>query len=291
MQNNNRTPRANYTQPTQRRHRSHTSIVAAALLSAVALLPLAAHADKLDDIKKAGVLRVATFDSNPPFGYVDAKSHKIVGLDVDYAKAIADKLGVKLELQPTNPANRIPFLTSKKVDLVLANFTITDERAKQIDFSIPYFSSGQQFLAKKGTLSSADQLSKLRVGADKGTTNEITLREKFPSTTIVAFDDTPFAFAALRAGTVQAITQDGPKLVGLLANVPDKQNYEIPAFTISNDYMGVGVPKGEERLTAFVNDTLRGLEKDGTAVNIYNRWFGPQTSQPLPRLFKIGDKV
>lgn len=291
MQNNNRTPRANHTQHTQRRQRGRSSVFAAALLSAVALLPLAAHADKLDDIKKAGVLRVATFDSNPPFGYVDAKSHKIVGLDVDYAKAIADKLGVKLELQPTNPANRIPFLTSKKVDLVLANFTITDERAKQIDFSIPYFSSGQQFLAKKGTLSSADQLSKLRVGADKGTTNEITLREKFPGTTIVAFDDTPFAFAALRAGTVQAITQDGPKLVGLLANVPDKQNYEIPAFTISNDYMGVGVPKGEERLTAFVNDTLRGLEKDGTAVNIYNRWFGPQTSQPLPRLFKIGDKV
>jgi polar amino acid transport system substrate-binding protein len=130
---------------------------------------------------KAGVLRVATFDSNPPFGFVDAKSHHIVGLDVDYAKALADKLGVKLQLQPTNPANRIPFLTSGKVDLVLANFTITDERAKQVDFSIPYFSSGQQFLAKKGVLKSADQLNGLRVGADKGTTNEITLRDKSPA--------------------------------------------------------------------------------------------------------------
>lgn len=264
---------------------------AAAVLSVAALLPLAAHADKLDDIKKAGVLRVASFDSNPPFGYVDAKTHKIVGLDIDYAQAIADKLGVKLELQPTNPANRIPFLTSKKVDLVLANFTITDERAQQVDFSIPYFSSGQQFLAKKGVLKSADQLNALRVGADKGTTNEIALREKYPKATIVAFDDTPFAFAALRAGTVQAITQDGPKLVGLLANVPDKQNYEIPPFTITNDYMGVGVQKGETRLLAFVNDTLRGLEKNGTAKTIYDRWFGPQTKQPLPRLFKIGDKV
>jgi polar amino acid transport system substrate-binding protein len=98
-----------------------------------------AHADRLDDIKRAGVLRVATFDSNPPFGFVDPATNHIVGLDVDYAKALADKLGVKLELQPTNPANRIPFLTSGKVDLVLANFTITDERAKQVDFSIPYF--------------------------------------------------------------------------------------------------------------------------------------------------------
>jgi len=122
-----------------------SKILAAWLMTLTGLsltVPGLAYADRLDDIRKTGVLRVATFDSNPPFGYVDATSNHIVGLDVDYAKALADKLGVKLELQPTNPANRIPFLTSKKVDLVLANFTITDERAKQVDFSIPYFSSG-----------------------------------------------------------------------------------------------------------------------------------------------------
>ena len=102
----------------------------------------AAHADRLDDIKKAGVLRVATFDSNPPFGFVDPKNNQIVGLDVDYARAVADKLGVKLEIQPTNPANRIAFLKSGKVDLVFANFTITDERKKEVDFSTPYFASG-----------------------------------------------------------------------------------------------------------------------------------------------------
>ncbi len=89
------------------------------------------------DIRKAGVLRVASFDSNPPFGFVDAKSKQIEGLDVDYAKALADKLGVRLQVLPTNPANRIPLLTANKVDLVLANFTITPERAQQVDFSIP----------------------------------------------------------------------------------------------------------------------------------------------------------
>lgn len=261
------------------------------LVALTAMISGVAHADRLDDIKKAGVLRVATFDSNPPFGFVDPATNQIVGLDVDYAKAIADKLGVKLELQSTNPANRIPFLLSKKVDLVLANFTITDERAKQVDFSIPYFSSGQQFLAKKGVLKSPDQISSLRIGVDKGTTNEIAVREQFPQATLVAYDDTPFAFAALRAGNVQAITQDGPKLVGLLANIPDRQNYEIPPFSITKDYMGVGIPKGEPRLVAFVNDTLRGLEANGTAVTIYNRWFGPQTKTPLPRIFKIGDKT
>ncbi len=140
-------------------------------------------------------------------------------------------------------------------------------------------------------LKSKDQLDGLRIGADKGTTNEIAVREQFPKATVVAYDDTPFAFAALRAGNVQAITQDGPKLVGLLANVPDKQKYEIPPFTITNDYMGVGIPKGEPRLVAFVNDTLKGLEANGTANTIYNRWFGPTTKTPLARTFKIGDKT
>lgn len=259
-------------------------------LAVAALLSIgAAHADRLDEIKKAGVLRVATFDSNPPFGFLDPTTKQIAGLDVDYAQALADRIGVKLELRPTNPANRIPLLTSGKVDLVLANFTITEERAKQLDFSIPYFASGQQFLAKKGTLTSPEQLNGLRIGADKGTTNEIVLRRDFPKATVVAFDDTPFAFTALRNGNVQAITQDGPKLVGLLAKIPDREKYEVPPFTVSNDYIGVGIPKGEAGLRTVVNDTLRDLEKSGKAAAIYDRWFGPASEQPLPRQFRIGD--
>ncbi|WP_027819372.1 ABC transporter substrate-binding protein [Paraburkholderia bannensis] len=265
------------------------AVLPALLTALLAVASSAAHADRLDDIKKAGVLRVAAFDSNPPFGSVDSTSNQIVGLDVDYARAVAKSLGVKLEVQPTNPANRIAFLKSGKVDLVFANFTITDERKKEVDFSTPYFASGTQFIAKKGALKSPDQLNGLRIGADKGTTNEQQVRAKYPNATIVAYDDTPFAFAALRTGNVQAITQDGPKLVALLARVPDKANYEIAPFTISNDYEGVGVPKGETRLLDAVNTTLTHLEADGQAAQIYDKWFGPKSAAPLPRLFKIGD--
>lgn len=261
-----------------------------ALFAGLALASTLSWADRLDDIKKAGVVRVAAFDANPPFGFVDGKSRKIVGLDVDYAHALAKKLGVKLEVVPTNPANRVPLLTSGKVDLVFANFTITEERAKVVNFSIPYFASGTQFIAKKGTLTSPDQLNSLRIGVDKGTVNEIQLREQFPKATLVAYDDTPFAFTALRNGQVQAISQDGPKLIGLLANVPDRDKYEVPPFAISQDYIGVGIPKGETALTDFVNGTLRELEADGRAQKIYDTWFGPTTKSPLKRIFKIGDK-
>lgn len=265
----------------------HAFALAVALTGAVSPV----FADRLDDIRKAGVLRVAVFDSNPPFGFLDAASRRLHGLDVDYAEAIARKAGVKLELVPTNPANRIPLLVSGKADIVAANFTVTDERRKQVDFSVPYFASGQQFIVRKGTVKSPAALAGIRVGVDKGTTQEVYLREKYPQTTLIAYDDTPLAFAALRNGNVQAISQDGSKLAALLANAPDKQKYEIAPFTLTREYQAVGLPKGETRLLNLVNQTLVELEKNGSASRIYDRWFGPSTKAPLPRDYKIGDKL
>ncbi|BFO12757.1 hypothetical protein GGER_52670 [Serratia rubidaea] len=206
-----------------------------------------AQADKLDDIKQAGVVRIAVFDSNPPFGYIDPQSKKLVGYDVDIADAIGKALGVKVELRATNPANRIPLLASKKVDLIAANFTITDERAKAVNFSVPYFATGQKFIARKGVLKTPDDIKTLRIGADKGTVQEITLREHYPTAKVISYDDTPLAFVALRNGNVQAITQDDAKLVGLLGNLTpaQKADFEISPFSITKEYQGIGIPKGK----------------------------------------------
>ncbi|SUC44253.1 Sulfate starvation-induced protein 7 [Providencia stuartii] len=213
------------------------------------------------------------------------KRKKLAGYDVDIAQAIADDLGVKLELRPTNPANRIPLLTSGKVDLIGANFTITDERAKQVDFSIPDFATGQKFIARKGVLKTPDDIAPLRIGADKGTVQEVTLRERYPNTKVISYDDTPQAFAALRNGNVQAITQDDAKLVGLLGNLPEKvkADFEISPFSITREYQAVAAAKGETRLIENVNNTLLKLEKEGKAEQIYNRWFGPDTKAAQPR--------
>ncbi|HFR4113514.1 TPA: ABC transporter substrate-binding protein [Yersinia enterocolitica] len=261
------------------------SVLALTLLASLATLSGAAHADKLDDIKKEGVVRIAVFDSNPPFGYIDPQTKKLVGYDVDVANAIAKDLGVKVELRATNPANRIPLLTSKKVDLIAANFTITDDRAKEVNFSLPYFATGQKFIAHKGVLKTPEDIGKLRIGADKGTVQEITLRDRYPTAKVISYDDTPVAFTALRNGNVQAITQDDAKLVGLLGNLPaaQKADFEISPFSITKEYQGIGIPKGEDRLTTEVNETLVKLEKDGEAAKIYARWFGPETKAAQPR--------
>ena len=267
------------------------SLTVVALISSI-FVASSAYADRLDDIEKRGQIKIAVFDSNPPFGYIDEKTNQIVGLDVDYANEIGKALNVKVELVPTNPANRIPLLTSQKADLIVANFTVTEERAKAVDFSVPYFATGQKFVAKKGVLKTADDLNNLRIGADKGTVMEITLREKYPTAKVISYDDTPFAFAALRNGLVNAITQDDAKLIGLLANVPEDQRaeFEISPFSITQEYQAVGIPKGETRLKDKVNQILLNLEKDGEAVTIYNRWFGPDTKSAMPRGdFKIGN--
>ncbi len=260
------------------------------LLAMGGISSFTAHADQLADIKQAGVIRVATFDSNPPFGSVDAKTHNIVGYDVDFAKALASALGVKLELVPTNPANRIPLLQSGKADIIVADITITPERAKVIDFSVPYFVTGQQFLVPAKSPDKLSEYAKARIGAVKGTTGEQELHNRFPDSRVLSYDDIPLALSALRNGNVQAITQDSTILAGLLDGAPDKAKYKVLPELLSKEEIGVGVKKGETALLAFVNNELLQLEKNGQATSIYNNWFGPQTKSPQPRLFKIEAK-
>ena len=203
------------------------TILALGVILATSFMSVQAQADQLADIKAAGVVKVATFDANPPFGSVDAKTHQIVGYDVDFAQALAKSLGVKLELVATNPANRIPLLQSGKADLIVADITITPERAQVIDFSVPYFVTGQQFLVPVSSPDKLEEYSRTRIGAVKGTTGEQALHQRFPQSRVLAYDDIPLALTALRNSNVQAITQDSTIQAGLLGGAPDKAQFKI----------------------------------------------------------------
>jgi polar amino acid transport system substrate-binding protein len=260
----------------------------ASLLASLSLIAAApARADDLADIKAAGVLRVATFDSDPPFGAVDPISLDIVGYDVDFAKAIAAALGVKAAFVATNPANRIPLLQSARVDIIVADITITPERAQVIDFSIPYFLTGQQLLVPAASPDKLDAYANARIGAVKGTTGEQELTHRFPHVRVLAYDDIPLALASLRNGNVQAITQDSTILVGLLGLAPDKAKYKLLPELLSREEIGIGVRQGQPALLNIVNKTLLDMEKDGKARQIYDAWFGSGSRTPQPRQFKI----
>lgn len=255
-----------------------------------ALLPGAARADDIAAIRKAGVINIAVFDSNPPFASVDPKTGKLAGYDIDFADAIAERLGVKPRLIATNPANRIPLLQSGKADLIVADITITPERAKVIDFSTPYFVTGQKFLVPAASPDTLDAYSAARIGAVKGTTGEQAIKARYPKAKVLSYDDIPSAFSALRQGNVQAITQDSTILAGLLAGAPDGTKYKILAEPLSREDIGVGVARNAPALLAAVNDILVGLEKDGTAQKIYDRWFGKESKTPEPRGFTIANR-
>ncbi|AFA41407.1 cystine-binding protein [Wigglesworthia glossinidia endosymbiont of Glossina morsitans morsitans (Yale colony)] len=240
----------------------------------ILLIPLKiVFADKLNDIKKSGILKVAIFDSNPPFGKIDFKSHQIIGYDADIAQELAKMLKVQLQLISTNPSNRIPLLQSGKVDLIIADITITPERKKVINFSIPYFSTKQKILTHISSSDNLQDYAKERIGVVKGTTGQQTLSHRFPEAKIIAYNDIPMAFSALRNKNVKAITQDSTILEGLIFGAPDRNQYKILSNSISEETIGIGVKKGEERLLNEINKNLMKLENSGIKNNIYNKWF------------------
>ena len=263
----------------------------ALFLSAVFVTGLAAAAfagDTLEEVKKKGVLVAGVKDSLPPFGYVDEKTRTLVGYDIDFVRAIAKKLGVKVDLKPVTSATRMPQLKEGNIDLIAATMTKNPERAKEIDFSDTYFLTGQKFLVKKGTVKTLKDLEGKRIGTAKGSTSEQNVRKTLPTAEVLSFDDYPQAFLALVQGKVVAVTTDESILAGLLAKAPNKNAFEIPSkVQISDEPYGIGMRKGDTNFVNFVNKTILEMEKSGEAKKIYNKWFGPKSDTPIARNFKI----
>jgi polar amino acid transport system substrate-binding protein len=249
--------------------------------------PVLAVQDTLARVKQKGALVAGVKDSLPPFGYVDEQTRQIVGYDVDFVKAIADKLGVKLELKAVTSASRMPQLTEGNIDIIAATMTKTPERSKQIDFSNTYFLTGQKFLVKKGTVKSLADLDGKKIGTAKGSTSEQNAAKALSSATILSFDDYPQAFLALQQRKVFAVTTDESILAGIRGKAPNKEEFEIPDLRISDEPYGLGMRKGDKAFVDFVNNALLEMEKSGQAKEIFDKWFGPKTATPMKRDFTI----
>src|SRR2546423_2349319 len=155
---------------------------AAAALARVALAPLTANADALDDIAKAGVLRVAVPQDFPPFGSVGADM-KPQAYDIDTAALLAKEMGVKLELVPVSSTNRIPYLTTRKVDLVISSLGKNAEREKVIDFASAYapFFNGV-FGPADQKITKVDELAGKTIGVTRGAVEDLELSKIAPPT-------------------------------------------------------------------------------------------------------------
>src|SRR5208283_4723885 len=166
-----------------------TRLVVTILLLLVFGGPAMSDEDTLARVKRKGALVAGVRDSLPPHGYIDEQTRQLVGYDVDFVKAIADRLGVKVELKAVTSASRIPQLIEGNIDIIAATMTKTPERSQQIDFSNTYFLTGQKFLVKKGTVKSLADLDGKKIGTAKGSTSEQNAAKALPSATILSFDD------------------------------------------------------------------------------------------------------
>ena len=262
------------------------------LATAVAALTFVAavHADQLDDTRKKGEMVFGVLGTDEPNSFVDPKTRDIVGYEVDIAKAIAQKIGVKPVFKQLAVAARIPELQQGRVDVLAASLTHNKERESQIDFSLTTFVTGQKVLVKtSGGITDVPQLSGKKVLTVKGGTQEPNIRKAVPGVDVVTFETTQQAFLALQQGRGVGYVNDEASLVNDYAKLGSaRKDYSILPTSISVEPLALGLRENEPALKGVIDGTLRGLESSGEADKLFIRWYGPTTRLQFDkRSFKI----
>ena len=256
----------------------------AGVLIALMSLGMAAHADTLDDIKKAGKVRIAIDTAIPPFGMTDDKMQPS-GSDVDTAQLLAKDLGVQLEIVPTTGPSRIPGLQTNKADLVVSTLSITPERAKVVDFSIPYADhpsvvAGLPSIAIK---SYADLAGK-KVAVVRGTTQDTDLSREAKGAQLVRYEDDATMALAFASGQVDILATARSLLPAISKKNPGRTAES--KITMQTFYLAIGLRKNEPQLKAWVDDWVRTNLKNGRLAAIYKKYHGIEI--PAEQLLKVG---
>lgn len=243
------------------------------------LHPAAPAADTGRKAKERGILVAGVRSDTPPFGFVDPVSGEVVGIDVDLARAVAQRLGVPLKVRIVTPQTWIPYLLNGDVDLVAATVTRNPDRARLVDFSLAYFRTSQRILAKKGTVTRLEDLGGKKIGATGGRAAERNVRSLVPSASCYFFGDSGKAVEALRNGEIDALSASGSVLYGCLSSLPADE-YEIPgSVMLSEDGFRIAVRKDDAGFLDLVNGTLAELDGSGGAKRIFDRWFGAREGE------------
>jgi polar amino acid transport system substrate-binding protein len=237
------------------------AFAAALSVSAIAAFGMSASADEIyrtvDEIKESGTIKIGVFSDKNPFGYVD-ENGEYQGYDIYFANRIGEDLGVEVELVPTEAASRVEFLVSGKVDVILANFTVTEERAESVDFALPYMKVALGVVSPDDALITdvADLEGKTLI-VTKGTTAETYFEANYPEVNLQKYDQYTEAYNALLDGRGDAFSTDNTEVLAWAI-----QN---PGFTVGIESLGdidtiaPAVSKGNETLLNWINDEIVSL--------------------------------
>ena len=255
-----------------------TIIAAMALtLSAAAL----ARADDLANILANGVVRIGVPVDVPPFGSQDANRNP-VGLDVELAESIGKALGVKVELQQITGANRIPYLITNKIDIVIAALGMTPERAKQITYTSPYADTFDAVYGPKSLgVSSAAELGSHKIVVTKGTTQDMTLTGMNADANFMRTEDDATAATAYLSGQAELIATNSLVVQELLKQNAGKEFDR--KFMLARGPAHMGVRMGEQNLANWLNVFLYSAVMSGELDKMTQKYLG-HPYEPLPAL-------
>jgi ABC-type amino acid transport substrate-binding protein len=227
------------------------------------------------DIKARGKLIVGVKTDFPPFGFMDETgTHK--GFDIDLAKVLGREMFGNEEavgFVAVTTEDRISILNSRKVDLLAASMTITEERKKAVDFSIPYFMSGHLILVpKESKILKYQDLAGKRVATILGSTGDTAIRKLVPTAIRVQLKGTAEALQALKHDRVEAFVQDDVLLIEIEKRNPELKIADWKPFEPAP--YGLAVRKGDREWLEFINTTLRKMKTSGEYKNLLEKWFG-----------------
>lgn len=211
----------------------------------------------VDEIKESGTIKIGVFSDKNPFGYVD-ENGEYQGYDIYFADRIGKDLGVEVEYVSTEAANRVEYLESGKVDITLANFTVTDERAEKVDFALPYMKVALGVVSPDDALiTSADELNGKTLIVTKGTTAETYFTENYPDVNLLKFDQYTEAYNALLDGRGDAFSTDNTEV---LAWALQNEGFSVGIESLGNlDSIAPAVSKGNTTLLNWLNDEIKAL--------------------------------
>ena len=239
-----------------------TSVVLGALVAVAALSPLSAKstARTVEQIKKSKTIKIAVFSDKKPFGYVD-ENGEYQGYDVYFGNRIAKDLGVKVKYIPVEAASRVEVLATGKVDLVLANFTVTPERAEKVDFALPYMKVALGIVSPESALITApEQLNGKTLIIAKGTTAETYFTKNYPEVKLLKFDLYSEAYNALLDGRGDALSTDNTEV---LAWAIENKGFAVGVDSLGSlDAIAPAVQKGNTSLLNWLNDEIKKKKKE-----------------------------
>ncbi|MDE5976860.1 MAG: cysteine ABC transporter substrate-binding protein [Turicibacter sp.] len=227
----------------------------------------------IEEIKESGKIVIGVFSDKKPFGYVDANG-EFQGYDVYFGNKIAEDLGVKVEYVAVEAASRVEYLVANKVDIILANFTVTPERQEQVDFSLPYMKVALGVVSPDNALiTDVEELNGKTLIVSKGTTAETYFTENHPEVNLLKFDQYSEAYQALLDGRGDALSTDNTEV---LAWALENDGFSVGVESLGNvDTIAAAVQKGNQELLDWLNQEIISLGEENFFHADYEETLAP----------------